>query len=263
MSVRDEQAASFDQAADVYEKARPEYPAEAVDWLIPAGAKTVLDLGAGTGKFTRALAARGLEVIAVDPAPKMLAQLSAALPSATVHEGTAEDIPVADASVDAVFAAQAWHWVDQDAALPQVARVLKPGGTLGLIWNIRDEREPWVERLTVAMYGSEAESFVESSVRQLQAEDTSLAPGFGSAHIERGPFGEIESSVFDWKREFDRAGLLDLVRSRSYFITATPDAQSVILADVERLLDTDPDLAGADHWQMPYRTHVFRMTLPL
>ncbi|MDQ1574582.1 MAG: hypothetical protein QOH44_2141 [Actinomycetota bacterium] len=239
-----QQAASFDQAADVYEKARPEYPAEAVDWLIPAGAKTVLDLGAGTGKLTRALAARGLEVFAVDPAPKMLAQLSASLPEAIVHEGTAEDIPLADASVDLVLAAQAWHWVDQDVALPQVARVLRPGGTLGLIWNIRDESVPWVKRLTAVMHGSEAESFVEGG------------------HLGRGPFGEIESAIFDWTREFDREGLLDLVRSRSYFITASPDDQAVILAGVNELLDTDPDLAGADHWTMPYRTHAFRMQLP-
>jgi SAM-dependent methyltransferase len=239
-----QQAASFDLAADVYEKARPEYPAEAVDWLIPAGAKTVLDLGAGTGKLTRALAARGLEVFAVDPAPKMLAQLSASLPEAIVHEGTAEDIPLADASVDLVLAAQAWHWVDQDVALPQVARVLRPGGTLGLIWNVRDESVPWVKRLTAVMHGSEAESFVEGG------------------HIGRGPFGEIESATFDWSREFDRDGLLDLVRSRSYFITASPDDRAVILAGVNELLDTDPDLAGADHWTMPYRTHAFRMQLP-
>jgi SAM-dependent methyltransferase len=243
MSARDEQAASFDQAADVYEKARPEYPGEAVDWLIPSGAKTVLDLGAGTGKFTRALAARGLEVVAVDPAPKMLAQLSAALPDATVHEGTAEDIPLADASVDAVFAAQAWHWVDQEVALPQVARVLRPGGTLGLIWNVRDESVPWVSRLTTVMHGSEAESFVEDG------------------RIQQGPFGDIESAVFEWTREFDRDGLLDLVRSRSYFITASAGDQATILAGVGDLLDTDPDLAGADRWSMPYRTHAFRMRL--
>ena len=125
-------AASFDQAADVYEKSRPGYPSEAVDWLLPAGAKTVLDLGAGTGKLTRALTARGLDVIAVDPSPKMLDQLRDAVPEAIVREGTAEDIPIADASLDAVLVAQAWHWVDQDLALPSVARVLKPGGTLGL-----------------------------------------------------------------------------------------------------------------------------------
>ncbi|MCU1549571.1 MAG: putative enzyme [Glaciihabitans sp.] len=237
-------AASFDRAADVYERSRPEYPADAVDWLIPPGAKTALDIGAGTGKLTRALAARGLDVIAVDPSPKMLDQLRSALPDAIVHVGTAEDIPLADASVDVVLAAQAWHWVDQDRALPSVARVLKPGGVLGLIWNIRDESVPWVKRLTDVMHASNGETF--------------LADG----PLKHGPFGEIETAEFTWQREFTRDELLDLVRSRSYFITATADERSRILAGVNELLDSDPDLSDSDGWIMPYRTLCFRMRLP-
>jgi ubiquinone/menaquinone biosynthesis C-methylase UbiE len=243
-TLRARQAASFDRAADVYERARPEYPEDAVDWLIPPDAKTVLDLGAGTGKLTRALAARGLDVIAVDPSPKMLAQLSNSLPGAVVHEGTAEDIPIADASVDAVFAAQAWHWVDQDVALPSVARVLKPGGTLGLVWNIRDESTPWVKRLSEIVHSSNAEIFVEEG------------------KIKRGPFGEIETAEFSWAQEFDRSRLIELVRSRSYFITAPEAERTRILVEVNKLVDTDPELAAADHWTMPYVTRAFRMRLP-
>lgn len=243
-TLRAQQAASFDRAADVYERARPEYPEDAVDWLIPSGAKTVLDLGAGTGKLTRALAARGLDVIAVDPSPKMLAQLSNSLPGAVVHEGTAEDIPLADASVDAVFAAQAWHWVDQDVALPSVARVLKPGGTLGLVWNIRDESTPWVKRLSEIVHSSNAEIFVTDG------------------KIQQGAFAEIETAEFAWSQEFDRARLIELVRSRSYFITAPVGERQRILDGVDKLLTTDPDLAEADHWTMPYVTRAFRMRLP-
>jgi SAM-dependent methyltransferase len=242
---RSEQAASFDRAAEVYEKARPEYPAEAVDWLLPLDAVTVLDLGAGTGKLTRALAARGLEIFAIDPSPKMLDQLRAAIPGATVSVGVAEDIPLADASVDAVLVGQAWHWVDQDAALPSVARVLRPGGTLGLVWNLRDERVPWVSRLTRVMHPSEAEQFSETG------------------HIERGPFGDIESARFEWSRDFTRDELLDLVRSRSYFITAVAAEQASILSSVNHLLDTDPDVGGRDSWSMPYVTRAFRMRLAL
>jgi ubiquinone/menaquinone biosynthesis C-methylase UbiE len=241
---RSEMAASFDRAADAYERARPEYPAEAVDWLLPGGAKTVLDLGAGTGKLTRALAARGLEVFAVDPAPKMLEQLRVAIPAATVSTGTAEDIPLADESVDAVLVAQAWHWVDQDVALPSVARVLKPGGTLGLVWNLRDVRVPWVERLTAVMHPAEADIFLETG------------------HIQRGPFGEIETASFDWSSEFTREGLVDLIRSRSYFITASTSEQASILRGVGDLLDTDPDVGGRETWTMPYVTRAFRMRLP-
>jgi ubiquinone/menaquinone biosynthesis C-methylase UbiE len=237
-------AASFDQAADVYEKSRPEYPSTAVDWLVPPGAKTVLDLGAGTGKLTRALVARGLDVIAVDPSPKMLDQLRDAVPEAIVREGTAEDIPLADASLDAVLVAQAWHWVDQDLALPSVARVLKPGGTLGLVWNVRDERVPWVAELTRVMHPATGETFVEEG------------------EIKRGPFGEIAKAIFEWSREFTREDLLDLVRSRSYYITASASEQARIIAGVGELLDTHPDLAGRSSWTMPYVTHAFRMALP-
>ena len=241
---RSEQAASFDRAAEVYERARPEYPAEAVDWLLPKDVKTVLDLGAGTGKLTRALAARGLEVFAVDPSPKMLEQLSAAIPGATVSVGTAEDIPLADASVDVVLVAQAWHWVDQGAALPSVARVLRPGGTLGLVWNIRDDRVPWVQRLTAVMHPAEGETFMQTG------------------HIERGPCGELETASFEWSLDFTREGLLDLLRSRSYFITAPSDEQTTLLAGVNELLDTDPDVGGRETWTMPYVTRAFRMRLP-
>jgi SAM-dependent methyltransferase len=239
-----QQAASFDRAAEVYERARPEYPAEAVEWMLPADAHTVLDLGAGTGKLTRALVARGLEVFAVDPSPKMLDQLRTALPGATVSVGTAEDIPLADTSVDAVVVGQAWHWVDQDAALPSVARVLRPGGTLGLIWNLRDERVAWVERLTAVMHPAEGEIFV------------------GSGTIQQGPFGAIESANFEWSRDFSRDDLLDLVRSRSYFITAVEAEQASILDGVNALLDTDPDVGGQTYWSMPYVTRAFRMRLP-
>jgi ubiquinone/menaquinone biosynthesis C-methylase UbiE len=237
-------AASFDRAADVYERSRPEYPAEAVGWLLPEGAATVLDLGAGTGKLTRALAARGLEVYAIDPSSRMLDQLRAAIPDAIISVGTAEDIPLADASVDAILVGQAWHWVDQDVALPSVARVLKPGGTLGLVWNIRDERVAWVARLTAVMHSAEGEVFLETG------------------HIDRGPFGEIETASFEWSRDFTRDELLDLVRSRSYFITASPEEQASILRGVGELLERDPDVGGREKWTMPYVTRAFRMRLP-
>jgi SAM-dependent methyltransferase len=239
-----EKAASFDRAAEVYERARPEYPAEAVDWMLPAGAQTVLDLGAGTGKLTRALAARGLDVAAVDPAPQMLAQLSASLPEATVHVGTAEDIPLADASVDAVVVAQAWHWVDQDRALASVARVLRPGGTLALIWNLRDESVPWVGRLTDALHPANAEIYLRNP------------------DIHHDGFGPIERAEFAWSAEFSREKLIELARSRSYFITAPEVEQQTIIDAVNRLLDTDPDLARTGPWTMPYVTRVFRMRLP-
>ena len=133
MDERQRQAASFGAAAEAYERGRPEYPPAALDWLLPAGARDVLDLGAGTGKLTRQLVARGLNVVAVDPSGGMLEQLRAAVPGVPAMIGRAEEIPLQDGVVDAVLVAQAWHWVDPERAPREVARVLRPGGRLGLV----------------------------------------------------------------------------------------------------------------------------------
>jgi SAM-dependent methyltransferase len=230
------QAASFDQAAEVYERARPSYPDEVVDWLLEPAPASVLDLGAGTGKFTRLIADRVESLIAVDPSERMLQQLSAHVPSADIRVGAAERIPADDASVDAVFAAQAWHWVDEERAVPEVRRVLKPGGYLGLVWNVRDERVPWVAALTEVMHGSRAEEWASDPT----------------------PPGEAERFEVEWSVPFDRPSLLELVASRSYFLTASAQEQARVVTGVEDLLDTHPDLAGRTDWLMPYRTLAFR-----
>lgn len=136
-----DRATSFGPHAAVYERARPGYPAAAVRYCLPEGARRVLDLGAGTGKLTRGLLDLGLDVTAVEPLPEMRALIPAA---AHVLAGGAEAIPLPDASMDAVFAGQAFHWFDHDRALPEIARVLRPGGTVGLLWNRLDDRVPWV-----------------------------------------------------------------------------------------------------------------------
>jgi SAM-dependent methyltransferase len=239
-----ERAASFGRAADVYERSRPDYPPAAVDWLVPEGAGTVLDLGAGTGKLTRSLLERGLEVIAVEPAAEMRATLAAALPEAQALAGSAESIPLPDSSVDAIAVAQAWHWVDPEQGLPEAARVLRPGGTLGLIWNRRDERVPWVTRLSQVMGSSDAEL--------LLMEDVEIGP----------PFGAISTFETDWARPMDLDLLLDMIRSRSYFITADAERQAKLLDGTRALVESDPDLGGSTAFDLPYRTHCFRAAAP-
>lgn len=143
---------SFELVADVYERARPEYPAPAIAWLTERldlrEGRNVLDLGAGTGKLTRALVATGAHVIAVEPGQAMLAELVRAVPEAEAVHGAAEDIPLPDASVDAVTIGQAFHWFRHDEALPELHRVLRPEGGISLLWNSRDQEAPLQRDLT-------------------------------------------------------------------------------------------------------------------
>ncbi len=235
-------ARSFGAAAEAYERARPDYPDAAVDWLLPAAARTVLDLGAGTGKLTRALATRGLEVIAVEPIAEMRASLAAALPDVRALAGTAEEIPLPDGSVDAITVAQAWHWVDPEPATAEAARVLRPGGTLGLIWNRRDERVDWVQKLSKVMGSGDAEV--------IEMEGIEIAP----------PFGPTETFVTDWLRPMNVDLLVEMAASRSYVITATPRRRREILDGIRVLVESEPSL-GAE-FDFPYRTYCFKASLP-
>jgi SAM-dependent methyltransferase len=137
---------SFDGVAAEYEQYRPEYPVEALLWAVERlgleGGTRVLDVGAGTGKLARGLVALGFEVVAVEPGSRMLEQLRSAVPGAEAHEGAAESIPLPAASVGAAFAGQAFHWFDRDRALPELHRVVRPGGGMALLWNWWDERDP-------------------------------------------------------------------------------------------------------------------------
>ena len=138
---------SFGSVAAGYAAHRPDYPADAVAFLVGASPRRVLDLGAGTGLLTGVLLTAGHEVVAVDPAGEMLAELRARYPQVTAHVGDAEAVPLPDGSVDAVVAGQAAHWFDPEPAAAQLRRVLRPGGVVGLVWNTRDEEVPWVAAL--------------------------------------------------------------------------------------------------------------------
>ena len=134
-------ALTFGRLAADYARFRPSYPREAVDWLVPDGATRVADVGAGTGQLTARLLERGLAVDAVEPDAAMLAELRRSCPGATAHHAGVEALPLPDASVDAVLVATAWHWFPFEEAVAEVRRVLRPGGWLGLVWNLVTPRE--------------------------------------------------------------------------------------------------------------------------
>jgi SAM-dependent methyltransferase len=228
---------AFRQVAGAYERGRPGYPEEAVRWLVGEGSRDVVDLGAGTGKLTRILVALGHRVSAVEPLDEMRAELEAAVPGAHALVGQAEAIPLPAASADVVTCAQAFHWFDHEKALREISRVLRPEGRLALVWNSRDDRDPWMARLS-AIIGNEP------------VDDDDLV-----AVRESGLFGQVETARFPFEQALDRDGLVDLVNSRSYCAKLTAEARAPVLADVARLYD---ETAGPDGVRLAYVTVCFR-----
>jgi SAM-dependent methyltransferase len=146
--TKEERARSFGAIATDYDRLRPSPPRAALDWLVPDTCEVAVDLGAGTGLLTRALLAQGVpRVIAVEPDRQMRSVLSARTPQVDALDGTAEAIPLNDASVDAVFVSSAWHWFDEGRAIPEITRVLRVGGRLGVVWTSRDRELEWVRAL--------------------------------------------------------------------------------------------------------------------
>lgn len=242
--MADERATSFGAEAHNYELGRPEYPFEAVAWMLeqlPDGARRIADVGAGTGKLTRVLAtAPDAEVVAIDPDSVMLATLRERSPGVPTFAGTAEQLPLPDASVDAVVLGQAWHWVDPIAASAEIGRVVRPGGVLGLIWNIRDEREEWVRRLTAIMHSSPAENMVNGPTGPQVAE----------------PFGALEERRWEWNRPMNRMELHQMAFSRSYVITASAEERAQITREMDAFFD---ELGLGDGTiDLPYVTTAFR-----
>lgn len=234
-------ALSFGAAAQLYDAIRPTYPADAVAWALGQAPLRVLDVGAGTGRLTGVLLAAGHEVVAVEPDPQMLAVLADRLARATPLAGSAERIPLPEGAVDAVVCGQAYHWFDPQTALPEIARVLVPGGAFAPLWNLRDEDVAWVAALS-EIIGSEG--------ADLDGADRVL---------EFGPwFGGTEHGVFEHSAVITPDGLVDLVRSRSYYLTSDAAQRARIEADVRALTATHPDLAGKAEFTMPYQTHVYR-----
>lgn len=219
-------ARSFDLAAEEYEATRPSYPDAVLDLVpVPADA-TVLDLGAGTGKLTRVLARRYAHVIAVEPLDGMRGILQRVVPDAEALPGSAERIPLDDASVDAVFAAQAFHWFDHDRAIPEIARVLRCGGVLALVWNGPDESRPNPLPAEYLDY-----------LRELRRERSTLDESTPWRDLlARGPFGDATEAAVPHDHVLDRSGHLDNARSVSWIASRDPDERERVIARLGELL---------------------------
>jgi ubiquinone/menaquinone biosynthesis C-methylase UbiE len=243
-------ARAFGDVADRYERSRPSYPEEAVRHLASVlgigPGRRVLELGTGTGKFTRQLLPTGATIVAVEPSEGMRAVFHAKLPDVELVDGTAEAIPVPDGSVDVVVAAQSFHWFRQPDTLHEIARIVRPGGGLGMLWNLRDVRAPWV-----AAFGEVLDPYETSNVPRTQHE------GWKAAFANHPAFPPPELAEFSTEQTGDVELFVDRALSVS-FAASRPEAERErIAAAVRALLATHPDTRGRSTFTMPYRTTVY------
>jgi len=243
MGIHETALAGFGRGAPAYERGRPGYPTEGVDWMVErlgiGTTSAVADLGAGTGKLTRLLAATGATVYGIEPSPGMRAELHRAVPAATVLNATAEAIPLPDGALDAVTAAQAFHWFATERVLAKVQRLLRGGGGLGLIWNRRDMSDPLQQALEAIVAQQRGSTPGHESDRWM---DTMKATRRFS------PIGERQ---FSYEQSLDRAGLRDRVLSISFIAMLDDAGRRAVAEEVDAV-------AGAETaFRLPYRTDVY------
>ena len=245
----------FSVEAQTYARGRPEYPAEIQPWLIGAAGigpgKQVIDLGAGTGKFTKLLVASGATVAAVDPVDAMRAQLLRSQPDVTAFNGSAEAMPLPDASVDAVVCAQAFHWFATDAALAEIHRVLTPGGKLALIWNVRDESIDWVAAITaiITPYEGDAPRFYKGEWRKPFAAPVGLR------------FTPLEQANFAYQHVGSaQEVILDRFMSVSFIAALPANDKAEVFAQLNGLIATHPALRDQETVSLPYKTEAYVCT---
>jgi SAM-dependent methyltransferase len=240
----------FGREAEAYERSRPSYPPDAVAWLVHhlqvrPGA-VVADLAAGTGKLTRLLLPTGAHVLAVEPVQGMYRLLHEMLPRVPIVAGTAEAMPILSSSLDAVCAAQAFHWFDAEKAFCELARVLRPGGRVGLVWNARDRAVDWVQRVWAVMDDVEREA-------PWRDHDNWRDSAFG----ERRDFGPLHSETFRHEHLSTPAGIVDRIRGVSHVAALPALEQNEVLENVRRLLDEHPDTRGRNELRVPYRVDCY------
>ncbi len=239
---RAQRASSFAQVAGEYDRGRPGYPREAIEWLLGRAPLDVLDLGAGTGKLTDALLDAGHRVIAVEPLQEMREILTSRLPAVRALDGAAEELPLPDASVDAVTVGAAFHWFEERAALAEIARVLRPPGVLGLLGNAFDASPAWVAR-----------------VREILGPPAIQRPGHWPSVEDLGErFASVEDREFPHQQRVDRASLRDLASSRSSVALMSDAERERVLVRLDRLWEQEPELVGCSEAMLPWQARARR-----
>lgn len=249
MTVRRTVVRGYGVAGSDYERSRPSYPPEAVrllvDELAVAAGRTVLDVGAGTGKLTRQLEQTSATVVAVEPVAAMLAQLVDRTQVAYAVVGTAEQLPVSAQSVDAVVVGTAFHWFDGDRALGEIHRVLRSGGGLGLVWNNPDTEVPWVRDVWGIVDGYRGEAPRNRDLRWRQAFERS------------GAFTPLNHKRFAYEEVFGLDDLLARIASISFIAELGDHERDEVFARIRDVAATHPQLGGRARFAMPYRTDVY------
>jgi SAM-dependent methyltransferase len=248
--VHEVAASGFSDPGD-YEAARPSYPPDAVAWFVDnlriAPGTVVADVAAGTGKLTRLLVPTGADVIAIEPVAGMRASFRNVLADTPVVAGTAEALPVGAHTLDAVTVAQAWHWFDHDRAIAEVARVLRPGGRLGLVWNARDRTEPWVDAVWSIMDRVEKRAPWRDHENWRDSALHGPMPGFG----------ELHSAEFRHAQATTPEGVVQRVASVSHVAVLPPVEQRLVLEEVRQVLATHPAVRGRESVEITYRVDCF------
>ena len=242
----------FGMEAKTYARGRPEYPASLLPWLKQeiglAPGKSVIDLGSGTGKFSTLLVQSGARVLAVEPVAAMREQFARKFPTLTQYEGTAQAMPLETASVDAVLCAQAFHWFATEAALAEIHRVLRPGGKLGLVWNVRDESVDWVAAITkiITPYEGDAPRFHKGDWRK----------AFGG-----GLFGDLAQTSFTYQHQGTaQEVIMDRFLSVSFIAILPPAQKANVENQLRALISSHPELGARPSIDFPYRTQAYCCT---
>jgi SAM-dependent methyltransferase len=243
---------SFGAVAGEYDRLRSGPSDESLDWLLPADATDVLEIGAGTGILTRLLAARVEHVTAVEPDERMRAVLSNSGVRADIRAGHGEELPVDSSSYDVVIAASAWHWVEEARAVPEAARVLRAGGRLALTWNGVDRSIDWMRSLWAGGIDLSPDEKAAIDRRRRSRHVVDLEAGGPS------PFLAPESRLFRWTRRMARGDVIDMAATYSAVITMDEDARRRHLESMRQYLEAQPALAGQEFIDVPMRSYCWR-----